>query len=115
MIFTSKKEEVFSLSEFLARQPKESAQCKTPKHNYTPMMGFMGINVTHHTFFSTAFSGAYWIVFGVAGFCLLSTLLEHICRTKGREDTADNIANFTKLILPVSFYTFLYFGLVSIF
>ncbi|MED4229482.1 hypothetical protein [Neobacillus cucumis] len=116
MFYTAKKiDEVFTVSEFLARQPKESAQSKTPQDKYTPMFSFMGINVTHHTFFSTAFSGAYWVVFGVAGVALLSTLLEYICRTKGNERMADIIEGATKFMFPIAFYLFLYFGIVSVF
>jgi hypothetical protein len=114
MIFSTKKE-VFTVSEFLARQPKESAQSKTPHTNYTPMMGFMGIDIGHKTFFSASFSGAYWLVFGVAAVALLSTLLEYICRVKGRETTADIIATSTKLMFPIAFYLFLYFGIVAVF
>lgn len=114
-MFFTKKEEVFTVSKFLARQPKVPTHSKTPQQKYTPMFSFMGINATHHTFFSSSFAGAYYVVFGVAGFCLLSTLLEQICRLKGRDNTADNIEKFTKIILPIAFYTFLYFGIVTVF
>ncbi|MDQ1003942.1 hypothetical protein QFZ28_004342 [Neobacillus niacini] len=114
MIFTTKKE-VFTVSEFLARQPKESAQSKTPQQNYTPLMGFMGIDVTHGTFFSPSFSGAYWMVFGVAAVALLSTLLEYLYRRKGKEVTADIIATSTKIMFPIAFYIYLYFGIIAVF
>ncbi|MCM2531716.1 hypothetical protein NDK43_03985 [Neobacillus pocheonensis] len=103
------------MKEFLARQPKEPTQSKTPQQKYTPMFTFMGINVTHHTFFSAAYSGAYLIVFAVAGFALLSTALEYYYRTKGKENTADAIQTATKVILPLAFYLFLYFGIVAVF
>jgi hypothetical protein len=114
MLFAPKKE-VFTLKQFLAGEHKEP-QSKTPLQKYTPMMGFMGLpDITHHTFFSLGFSGAYWVVFGVAAFAFLSTLIEYIYRAKGNDRMGDIVETTTKLILPISFYMFLYFGIVKIF
>jgi hypothetical protein len=114
MIFAPKKE-VFTVSEFLARQPKVPSQSKTPRKNIIPAFSFMGIDVTHHTFFSTSFAGAYYVVFGVAAVAFLSTLLEYIYRTKGNDRMADIVETSTRLMFPIAFYIFLYFGIVAVF
>ncbi|MEH7086499.1 hypothetical protein V7139_27795 [Neobacillus drentensis] len=104
------------MSEFLARQPKETPQSKTPHKFIIPAFSFMGLpNVTHHTFFSASFSGAYLVVFSVAGVALLSTFLEYIYRVKGNDRAADLIETSTKLMFPIAFYIFLYFGIVTVF
>lgn len=115
MIFTAKKE-VFTLKQFLAGEHKEPVQSKTPLQKYIPMFSFMGLpDVTHHTFFSLSFSGAYWLVLGVAAVAFISTALEYYYRYKGKETTADIIETATKMTFPVAFYIFLYWGIVKTF
>lgn len=117
MFFAPKtKKEVFTVKEFLAGERKESVQSETPRKNIIPAFGFMGLpDITHHTFFSLSFSGAYWVVFGVAFVALLSTFLEYYYRSKGNDRVADTIESVTRMTFPVAFYAFLYFGIVKTF
>lgn len=114
MIFTKKKEESYTIKEFLrtATHKETISRAHPPLKAYS----FMGINITHHSFFSASFvNGAYYMVFAVFGVAMLSVLAEYIYRKNGNEVAADAISAFTKALFPVSFYLFLYFGITSTF
>lgn len=115
MLF-AKKEEVFTIKDFLAGEHKKSNNRKTSLINFNNSFGFMGIDVTHKTFFSpSSFNAPYFLVFTVAGIALFSTFLEYRFRLNGRDHDADNIQSKTNLFFTISFYLFLYFGIIKTF
>lgn len=117
MIHTLRKQkiEVFTIKEFLAPQPKDSIR-KAPLINNTLFSGFMGIDIGHKTFFShDLFATPYYVVFAVFAVAMLSTTLEYIYRSRGDERKAEAVETFTRILFPVCFYIFLYFGLILTF
>ncbi|AND39566.1 hypothetical protein [Cytobacillus oceanisediminis] len=113
MILAAKKKEVFTVSEFLARQPKEPTQSNTP---HIPLYGYMGLDTTSRSFFSEYdFNTPYYIVFGIAGVLLVSTLIENVFVAHGNPRKAEQVKAFTQFAMPVVFYIFLAVGIFKVF
>lgn len=103
------KEERYSVSEFLR------GTHKTRAISHTPVYGIIGLDMTSQSMLSpSSFNTPYWIVFGVAGVVLASTLIEHILIAHGNERRAEMVESFTKIMLPIAFYGFLVIGLIKI-
>jgi hypothetical protein len=77
--------------------------------------GLLGINVTSESFFNSSCNDPYFMVFGVFGIVLSSTIIEHLLRSHGLDRWADGLDTMTKLAIPLSFYIFLCLGVISIF
>jgi hypothetical protein len=117
MIFAHKKE-VFTLKEFLtAPQPKNIVQSKKPLQNkYAPVYGFMGLDLHSSSLLSPSqFNAPYFIVLGVAGVLLLSTLMQNLFIAHGNTRRGEQVEAITKLVMPVAFYIFLVIGLLNVF
>lgn len=113
MFYLLNKKEVFTVSEFFARQQKESTHSKAP---LTPLYGYMGLDTNYRSFVSGYdFNTPYYIVFGIAGVLLLSTLIENIYVAHGNPRKAEQVKAFTKLAMPVVFYIFLTIGIFRVF
>lgn len=108
MLFQQKNES-YSIGEFL-KGPHRKRISSTPK-----VYSFMGLDMTSQSLFgASAFNMPYYLVFGVAGVALASVLLEYILIAHGYERRAEMVESFTKLIMPLAFYGFLVFGMLSI-
>lgn len=102
------------MSEFLARQPKETTQSKRPLN--IPLYGYMGLDTNYRSFISGYdFNTPYYIVFGIAGVLLISTLIENIYVAHGNPRKAEQVKSFTQLVMPVVFYIFLTVGIFRVF
>ncbi|KAF0822493.1 hypothetical protein V7200_03475 [Cytobacillus firmus] len=113
MILAAKKKEVFTLKEFLAPQPKDPVHSKTP---HIPLYGYMGLDTTSRSFFSGYdFNTPYYIVFGIAGVLLVSTLIENVFVAHGNPRKAEQVKAFTQFAMPVVFYIFLAVGIFKVF
>lgn len=104
----NKKIESYSIRDFLA------GSHKLEYNSQTPLYGFMGINITGHSLFSN-FNMPYFIVIGTTGIILFSTLIEHILILNGHGHMADRLNNFMKLMFPICFYSFLIYGIITVF
>lgn len=107
-MFLTKKIEVISFKDFMSRSAQ--IQKKIP---HKPMYGLMGVDITGHNMFSN-FNAPYLIVFGAVGIILISTLIEHILISKGYQRQAETLDGFTKLMFPIGFYAFLFYGIVTV-
>ncbi|MCP3738834.1 hypothetical protein [Rossellomorea sp. BNER] len=105
------KIEKFTIKEFLALPQNKPYQ----KKNYSSLNGIMGFNISHHTFFNPIFNEPYFMVFMVFGVIILSALIEYLLRAHGKERKADTVDTLTKTFIPLSFFIFLYFGIVKTF
>jgi hypothetical protein len=103
------KRERIKFNDFMSR--KSVIYTSKKQLNY----GILGINVTGESFFNSTFNDPYFVVFGVCGIVLASTITEHLLRTHGLERWADGVDTFTKLAIPMSFYIFLCLGIISTF
>ncbi|WP_342541062.1 hypothetical protein MHI39_08305 [Heyndrickxia sp. FSL K6-6286] len=109
----NKQKEVYTVKEFLAGKHKNLDHCKP---SYKPLYGFMGIDFnSHHTVSSYDFNMPYFVVFGVAGVLILSTLIEYTIASNGNPRKAETIESITKVIMPIAFYAFLFIGIVKVF
>lgn len=108
-----RQKEVFTVKEFLAGKHKNLVHGKP---SYKPLYGFMGIDFnTHNAFSSYDFNMPYLVVFGVAGVLILSTLIEYTIASNGNPRKAELIESFTKLVMPIAFYGFLFYGIFKVF
>lgn len=112
MIFTRRKE-VYTVREFMAGKHKNLEHCKT---STLPLYGYMGLDINYNNpFKSYDFNIPYFIVFGVAGVVLISTLIEYTLSSYGNPRKAEMVESFTKVIMPIAFYVFLVIGIFRIF
>lgn len=107
----AKKKEVFTITEFLARQPKESDS----KRPLTPVYGFMGLDTTSNSISPMDINMPYIIVFTVTGVLILSTIMQTIFIAHGNPRKAETVESITKFIMPIGFYAFLVYGIFTVF
>lgn len=105
-----KKKKVYTIKEFLsAPQPKETYA--HPIKAYS----FMGINITPMSLMHSGFNDPIFFVLGIGGFCLVAAFGEYYLKAKGYDSLSEDIANFMKWILPISFYAYLIIRIITVF
>jgi len=111
MLYRTKIKKVSSIKEFLtADQPKEITRAHPLR-----LYGITGIDITHSDIWGAPFNEPFFVVFGVFAVAIFSIAGEYFFRSTGNEIVADAIAMTTKLLFPMAFYLFLYFGIIHTF
>jgi hypothetical protein len=85
------------------------------KPKQSKLYGVVGINVTGESIINSTFNEPYFLVFGVFGVIILSTIIEQLLRVHGLDRWADSIGTLTQVAIPMSFYLFLCVGILTVF
>ncbi len=112
-MFRTKKKETYTITEFLAGN--HNAIVKSHTKHYTPAFSFLGLNITHQSFWSAAGNDALIFVLVVGGIAIVGSLLENYLASKGKTKEAERIANILGIGYPLFTLLFMYFGMIKTF
>ncbi|MED4017015.1 hypothetical protein [Sutcliffiella cohnii] len=112
MLF-SKKEETYTITEFLAGNHR--AIEKSPTKYTIPTFSFLGLDITHQSFWASAGNDALIFVLVLGGIAIFGAVYEKYLASKGQTKEAERLANILGIGFPLFAVLFIYFGFIKTF